>query len=210
MNSYLSKSARESIENSVFGDSHQALKPHRRTLTVMFTDIANFTAMSESLQSEMLITHLKVYIAILTSIIYQYNGEIDKFLGDGLLAYFEDARCALLASCEIQVMLNNFNHRQEEQLQPRFDTRIGLATGMVLQASLGFDERREITILGDRVNTAARLQASAPIGGILLDELTYCNAGKPEYSEMESYILKGKQQTEVTYMVEYELALKLL
>jgi adenylate cyclase len=210
MNQYITKAARESIEDAVFGDDSQLVQPSRKTLTVMFTDIANFTTISESLDPETLINSLTVYMAILTQIIHLRGGEVDKFLGDGLMAYFENSQEALLAANEIQLALKSFNQEQEATEQPRFDTRIGMATGSVVQAHFGFDGRREFTIMGDRVNTAARLQAHAPIGGILIDEASYESAGRPAYSSSASYTLKGKQQNEISYAFDEEIMLSLL
>jgi class 3 adenylate cyclase len=171
----------------------------------MFTDIANFTAILEVLEPETTVADLTLYTAILSQAVQRNQGHIDKFLGDGMLAFFDNASDAIRASCDIQYELESFNLNQEERGHPRFDTRIGLATGAILQAQLGFANRREFTIIGDRVNTAARLQGRAPIKGILMDAVTYEAAGEPEYSENEMYILKGKQQVEVAYSIEFSL-----
>jgi adenylate cyclase len=210
MNQYITKAARESIEDAVFGDDSQLVQPSRKTLTVMFTDIANFTTFSEALDPETLINSLTIYMSILTQIVHLRGGEVDKFLGDGMMAYFENAQEAFLAAIEIQIALKSFNQEQEDSGQSRFDTRIGMATGSVVQAHFGFDGRRELTIMGDRVNTAARLQGHAPLGGILVDAASYENAGNPSYSFSKTYTLKGKQQNEISYAFEADILLSLL
>jgi adenylate cyclase len=196
---FLSQSAWRSIEADL--GINQAAAPELRyeTATIMFTDVAAFTSISEALEPEQLMADLIVYMNTLSWVVHKHKGEIDKFLGDGLFAFFEDASEALEAATEIQQELFKFNDMQRQAKREVFLTRIGLATGRILQTTLGFGDRLEHTIIGDRVNTASRLQAKASIGGILMDEATFLAAGSPENTIQDAIELKGKAKLESTY-----------
>jgi class 3 adenylate cyclase len=83
-------------------------------------------------------------------------------------------------------------------------TRIGIATGKVLLALIGSTSRREYTLIGDRVNVAARLQELAPVGGIAIDEVTYQAASTPAYVASDTFVLKGKEKLERVYLLKLE------
>lgn len=196
---FLSQSAWRSIEADL--GINQAAAPELRyeTATIMFTDVAQFTSISENLEPEQLMADLIVYMNTLSWVVHKHRGEIDKFLGDGLFAFFENASDALDTAIEIQQELLKFNDMQQQAGREVFLTRIGLATGRILQTTLGFGDRLEHTIIGDRVNTAARLQAKAPIGGILMDNPTYLAAASPENTNEDAIELKGKAKLETTH-----------
>ncbi len=179
-------------------------------MTLMFTDIADFTAISEKVEPQLLIEDLTSYMELLTTIIHKHHGQVDKFLGDGLFAFFKEASDAKHAAFEIQNALTNFNYHQQEKGNNQFLTRIGLATGAILQAIFGFDERLEHTLIGDRVNTAARLQSEAPLGGVLMDELTYLAIGQPDVADKYEITLKGKSDIELAYAISPEAIGKFL
>jgi class 3 adenylate cyclase len=170
----------------------------------MFTDVADFTSISEIVDPKDLMADLIVYMNTLSWVVHKHGGEIDKFLGDGLFAFFADASQAFAAAKEIQLELAKFNDSQVKQEHKPFLTRIGLATGHILQTTLGFGDRLEHTIIGDRVNTAARLQSKAPVGGILIDKATYIAIGSPDTLIQDKVELKGKANLETAYAIQPE------
>lgn len=198
---FISKNTWLNIQAESKKDSDIGIVREYEIMTLMFTDIANFTSISEQTDPQLLIDDLTDYMKLLTSIIHKHNGQVDKFLGDGLFAFFVDAVDAKNASCEIQNELDKFNLMLQNLGHKVFLTRIGLATGPILQAILGFDERLEHTVIGDRVNTAARLQSEAPLGGILMDELTFLAIGQPDIAEECAITLKGKSNAELAYLI---------
>jgi adenylate cyclase len=198
---FLSDSAWQSIEADLGINQSVHQSANFESMTLMFTDVAQFTTISEGTDPELLMADLVIYMNVLSWVIHSHNGQIDKFLGDGIFAFFEDANDALNASIDIQRELLKFNAEQEEHEREMFLTRIGLATGRILQATLGFDDRLEHTIIGDRVNTAARLQGEAPVGGVLMDEPTYIAVGQPDISLQDSIELKGKANLEQIYAI---------
>lgn len=201
---YLSADAWDSIATSTSGTS----TPHRReTLTILMSDVQGFTSLSEEVDPDLLLADLSLYMNMLTRVVYEHEGEVDKFLGDGMLAFFRNTRQALQAAFQIQREIETFNQQQQVKRRNPMPTRVGLATGRVLLARIGSDERKEFTLIGDRVNVAARLQSAASIGGVLMDVATYDQAGCPQVAAVAaaaSINLKGKHAPEEVYAVSFE------
>jgi adenylate cyclase len=203
---YLSKRAWDSIVASAASEAPDAPRaPVRDTLTILISDIAAFVRLSEQRAPGPLFADLNLYMAALTQVVYRNQGEVDKYLGDGILAFFKDARCALLAAYQMQRRVSTFNERQSRGGAPPFGTRIGLATGPVLLASIGTSGRREFTIIGDSVNLAARLQAEAPVGGVLMDRATYEAAAQPSGAVAAVMTIRGKPDPVTMYAVRPEV-----
>ncbi|HSN96813.1 MAG TPA: response regulator, partial [Candidatus Nanopelagicales bacterium] len=154
---YLSDRAWESIARSASPDAPP--QPAREVLTILITDIAGFVRVSEQVEPGPLLADLSMYLATVTQAVHRLGGQVDKYLGDGVLSFFKDAGAAVQAAHEMQRDLAVFNARQREGQRPSFPTRLGLATGLVVLASIGSQGRREFTLIGDRVNVASRLQA---------------------------------------------------
>jgi|GEM_PF-6214683 len=198
---FVSQNTWQNIEADSDIDTLTKAPPKFETATVMFTDIADFTTISEAVSPAILIKQLADYMSLLSEIIHRHDGQIDKFLGDGLFAFFESAVNARLAAIEIQQKLFAFNEEQLAADNHALLTRIGLATGEILQVTLGFNDRLEHTLIGDRVNTAARLQSEAPSGGIVMDETTYRNVGEQDVASARELLLKGKTNPELSYIL---------
>lgn len=189
----------EAIE--ALNDREQQPAPRQQTLTVLFTDIEGFTALSETVPAAELLDSLNRYFDILATTVYGQQGDVDKFLGDGMLAFFEDPAAALQTALLIQKRINAFNDQQLVARQTPFITRISLVTGPCLLARIGSRDRQEITILGDTVNLASRLQALAPTGGIVLDEQTFAAAGQPPALHTTAKI-RGKNELQLIYEID--------
>ncbi|WP_437763133.1 response regulator [Sorangium sp. So ce281] len=202
---YLSDRAWESIEESV--SSNRPSPPAREVLTVLVSDIEEFVRLSESEEPGPLIADLSLYMATVAQIVYDHAGEVDKYVGDGMLAFFRGASDALAAAQRIQRSIAAFNEHQRSQGRPAFPTRLGLSTGPVLLAIIGSSGRREFTIIGDRVNTAFRIQAQARAGGLLMDEATFTAAGSPGEAMPALARIRGKQGEERLYAISPEAML---
>jgi class 3 adenylate cyclase len=146
---------------------------------------------------------------ILANAIYANNGEIDKFLGDGILGFFQMPHDAVQAAMDIQNQVRVFNKLRVNGLNIPLNTRIGLATGKILLARVGSQLRKEYTLIGDRVNVAARIQSIAPAGGLSMDETTYQTLGNIPGLIPDFISLKGKQKRELIYSVQPESIPKL-
>jgi len=180
-----------------------ALSPERRNLTILFSDIQSFTPLFERHDALKMTELLNRYFNLLATIIYEHHGDIDKFLGDGLMAFFSDPYEAVRAAAEMQRRLAYFNNQQTAHLDVQLNTRIGIASGECVVTRIGSASRREITIIGDAVNFASRLQAQSPVNGFSLDEATYRAIGSPAQWHGRETQIKGKGYQRM-YSAEFE------
>lgn len=156
-------------------------------LSVLFSDIAGFTAMSDHMEPAEVQRFLGEYLEEMTACIFRHGGAVDKFMGDGIMAFFgypetpgvdsvENARrsavCAVSASVDMQAALKRLNARWRSQGRQEIQIRIGVNTGHCVVGDMGSKTRREFTLLGRNVNLAQRLESNAPRGGVLLSART--------------------------------------
>ena len=137
----------------------------KREITIFFSDIKEFTSVSETLSVEKLISLLEEYFAVFSQTILSRNGTIDKYIGDGIMAFWgaphpvpDHADQACLAALYCQSHLKALNEKRTQDNLPPFFTRIGINTGTALVGNLGTIERMNYTAIGDAVNLASRLQ----------------------------------------------------
>ena len=151
----------------------------RRQLTVMFCDLADYTALSGALDPEELRRSIRGFQQLCAHIIESYGGYVAQFLGDGLLVYFgypvaheDEARRALGAALEIVAALEDGGCEISSASGRREAVRIGVHTGLVVTGEIGAGDRRERIALGQTPNIAARLQALAEPGQVLISKQT--------------------------------------
>jgi adenylate cyclase len=185
----------------------------RRQVTVFFSDIRGFTAFSERVSPEVVVDMLNVYLRHEANIVKAYQGDIDKFVGDELVAVFQGERMvqnAILCALEIQEkMAELVQERPEWQLA----VGIGINTGEVVMGAMGSDERMDYTILGDHVNLGARLCSSAGPGQVLVSENTYQHLTYLEgvkLTRLSPIEVKGKAQPVQIYEAVRETAEKVV
>jgi adenylate cyclase len=181
----------EPVVEQILARPDAALTAHRKRVTVMFSDLRGFSRISEQITPTELLQFLNGHFEATTEIIHQHGGTLLSFMGDGLLAVFgapleleqQEARSIAAA----REMVKNAARRQ-------LRIGVGLATGEAVLGDLGTTRRREYTVLGDVVNTAARLEKLTKEKGesILCDEETYrCGGFRGE--SLGHAILDGKQ-----------------
>ncbi len=150
------------------------LPGQRLTATMLFTDIKNFSTISESISPETLLDWLNEYLGAMAQEIQRHQGIINKFTGDGLLAVFgvpvprvapaevdRDAYHAVACALAMGDRLAELNQSWQQQGLPVIQMRVGISTGSVVVGSLGGKDRMEYGVIGDHVNTAARLESCA-------------------------------------------------
>ena len=137
----------------------------KKELTILFSDVRNFTTLTESADPTELIALLNEYLAAMTEIIFKYDGIVDKFIGDGILAYWgaftpgkSHALLAAQASLEMLERLAALNRRWEGEGRKTIAIGIGLNTGEVIFGNVGSGKKIEFTVIGDPVNLASRLE----------------------------------------------------
>lgn len=193
----------------------------RLTATLLFTDLKDFSTISESMPPEDLLEWLNEYLAHLTQIVQDHHGIINKFTGDGIMAAFgvpvmrttpeeiaADAKSAVACGLAMRERLMALNQDWQQRGLPVISMRVGIYTGPIVAGSLGGKDRLEYGLLGDTVNIASRLESCAKerqpnICRILIADETLVYI-KDEY-EVESWgqmTLKGKQQTVDVYHVD--------
>ncbi|MES2127122.1 MAG: adenylate/guanylate cyclase domain-containing protein [Pseudomonadota bacterium] len=165
------------------GQMDVELSTRRKQLTIFFSDIKDFTALTESLQPEALTAIINDYFTAMSAIALKHGGTIDKFIGDAILIFFgdpdtkgaaQDARACLAMAIEMQHAVGQLNVKwRQTGVELPFQIRIGINTGYCNVGNFGSTDRMDYTILGAEANLAARLQSVAAPGGIVVSYETY-------------------------------------
>ena len=178
---YLSPQIYQSIFSETEGDT--AAAHARKNLTIFFSDIEQFTDLSDTLEPERLANVINSYLSEMASIAIDCGGTIDKFIGDAILVFFGDPETAgdeedALKCVEMALRMRGRiaelqNYWRKQGVLRGLKVRIGITTGYCTVGNFGSEQRLDYTVLGSPVNLAARLQAMAPADGILIAESTY-------------------------------------
>jgi class 3 adenylate cyclase/tetratricopeptide (TPR) repeat protein len=157
-----------------------SLEGERKLVTVLFADVANYTSMSEKLDTEEVRQIMDGCFQILMGEIHRYEGTVTQFTGDGAMALFgapvaheDHALRACYGALAIQKGLESYAEKVKKDCGVEFKMRIGLNSGPVIVGSVGTDLKMDYTAIGDTVNLASRMQTMAQPGGILVAPDTY-------------------------------------
>ena len=148
-------------------------------LAILFADIVGFTPMSERMPPNRIAELLNEYFSAMTEILFKYEGTLDKYIGDAIMAIFgapnnmaDHPDRAVRTALDMLEELNELNlHRAEDE---RFAIRIGINTGRAVAGDIGSIKRMEYTVLGNTVNMASRIESMAcKAGQVVIGEATY-------------------------------------
>jgi adenylate cyclase len=171
-------------------------------LSVFNSDIRGFTQMSEGTPAEVIIEMLNEYFELMVETVFKYEGTLDKFMGDGIMAFWgapalhpdDPIRCVQCALDQMEA-LGRFNRRRIELNKPPLAIGIGIHTGPVVVGYVGSSKALSYTVIGDTANTSARLCSSALSGQIVVSENTLARlGGRFDIEEIEAKSLKGKER----------------
>ena len=182
-----------------------------KRVTILFSDVRNFTTMAEAMSPEEVVTFLNNYFSEMVEAVFEQQGILDKFIGDGMLAIFgsldgssDHPRRAVLAALRMKVRLAKLNGERSMVGQPPIAIGIGIHTDTVVVGNIGSHKRLEYTVIGDGVNTCARVEsANKELGTtILITEATW-EAVREDFEcrPMPLAHLKGKLHTPQLYEV---------
>jgi adenylate cyclase len=157
-----------------------ALGGQKKELTVLFSDIKDFTTHSAALSPAQIQHFLNEYFEAMVEVVFRYQGTVDKYIGDGLMVFFGDPepqpdhalRC-VRAAMEMQKKTAELREQWRQSGGFPISIRIGINTGEVVVGNMGSSRRLAYTVLGSAVNLAQRLETNAPAGGILISQRTY-------------------------------------
>lgn len=188
----------------------------RMDISVMFVDIRGFTTLSEKLEPEQVIQFLNEYLDVCTKAVFQYNGTLDKFIGDGVMAIFgapvaisNHAEAAVLAALEMKRQTAAMEARLMERLGFTVRFGVGIHCGPAIVGNIGSEALRlDYTAIGDTVNLAARLESNAKPGQILISKALRERIGEAfEVTCIGDIKVKGKELPVTVYEVVSETSM---
>jgi adenylate cyclase len=202
------------IYKSIFsGQKDVVVHTERKRLTIFFSDIKDFTATTERLQPEALTEMLNEYLTEMSNIALKHGGTVDKFIGDAILVFFgdpetkgpvEDAKACLRMAMDMQWRLGELKSKwRGEGTEEPFVVRMGINTGYCNVGNFGSADRLDYTIIGAEANLAARLQAIAEGGKIVISYETYALVQDiVDAKPMAPITMKGIRREVVPYAVD--------
>lgn len=208
---YLSPQIYESIFS---GKQNVEIKSYRKKITVFFSDIVNFTAISDKLESEELTALLNFYLNEMSQIALKHGATIDKYIGDAIMIFFgdpesfgieEDARRCVAMAVEMQQRMAELWGYWSKHfgLKKDLEIRVGINTGYCTVGNFGSEDRLDYTVVGAAVNLASRLESAAMPSGILVSEETYFQVKDYfSFDAPQQLELKGLERGVIAYEVD--------
>jgi len=201
------------IYRSIFsGQKDVAIHTERKKLTIFFSDVKDFTGITERLQPEQITQLLNTYFTEMSRIALAHGGTIDKFIGDAMLVFFgdpetkgdvDDAKSCLRMAIEMQHRIAGLNAEWRSiGIEDPFRVRMGINTGFCNVGNFGSNDRMDYTIIGAEANLAARLQSIAEPGDIVVSYETYALVRDIVVARaLAPIIMKGVSREVVPYAI---------
>lgn len=171
----------DEVANTILKSPHQQkLGGYENKITIMFSDLRNFTPLSESIPAETLVSLLNTYFSKMVPVIEKHQGIVDAFIGDAIMVIFgapyssgDDSLRAIACALEMQKMLKKLNRANSKINLPQLEMGIGINTGVAVVGNIGSKKRMQYSAIGSAVNLSSRIQDLSLGGQILVSESTY-------------------------------------
>jgi adenylate cyclase len=203
---YLSPSLVETIMTDMDWGS---LRAEKKNLTVLFSDVRGFTSFSEKYPPETVIATLNEHLNMMVSVIFKYQGTLDKFVGDCVMAFWgaplaqpNHAELAARAALEMIAGLEKLNEKWQSEGRPTLHIGVGVNTGEMLFGNIGSEQRMDFTVIGDSVNLGSRLESATKElhASIVISEATYREIQNlAEVRPLGEIHVKGKEKGITVY-----------
>jgi adenylate cyclase len=200
------------MEEILSAEDVAKLEGERRKITVLFSDIRHFTNLSEELPPEQVVSLLNEYFGAMLDVIFEYNGTLDKFLGDGIMVEFgaplddpDQEKHAVLAAIAMQKELKKLNTKWKSENKPTIEMGIGIHTGLAIVGNIGSERRLDYTAVGDTVNVASRLEQATKTlqKPILISETTHGALDITfKTTNLGSMSLPGRKEALIVYAID--------
>jgi len=210
MKAHLQRYVSPQIVSTIMEDTEGiSLNPSKRNISILFSDIRNFSATCEKLAPEEIVKYLNEYFTQMVKIIFEHHGTINKFVGDMIVAFFGAPSCsnekneikAIKSAIEMQQRLRRIDM---SWIKDNFHTGIGITTGDVVVGNIGSPQHMDYTAIGDVVNIADRLQSLAEGGEILVEQNVYESTKNVfKYKKFGNIAVKGKKTPIEIFSVLY-------
>lgn len=176
---YVSTATMDEVQDQLQGAAEA--KARVRELTVLYLDVVGFTSFSERNPAEVVATMLNELFGVCEVITRECHGDIDKFIGDAIMAVFIDANDAVAAGRKVLSAVLRLNETRRARGLEGIRIRVGINSGSVIQGEIGTSSRKDVTVIGDVVNTAARIESATEPMRMGISEATYARLRDPSH-----------------------------
>ncbi len=181
----------------------------KRVVTIMMSDLRGFTSITERMPAEAVVSMINLYLEVMTEIIFKYQGTIDEFIGDAILAIFgapalrdNDAQRGVACALEMQLAMEEVNRRNQEAGYPPVAMGIGINTGEIVVGNIGSSKRAKYGIVGRNVNLTSRIESYTVGGQIYISESTRLACGDTLRIDSELEVMpKGVMEPLMIYEI---------
>lgn len=180
------------------------LEGESKIMTVLFSDLQNFTGMSEQLNTKQLVRLLNEYLTVMSEILYEYQSTIDKYIGDAIMSFWgaplpqpDHATLAVRAALKMQDAMGSFSIDYSKRGWPKMKMGIGINTGRMSVGNMGSKYRLAYTVMGDAVNLASRLEGLTRVyrAPVIVGETTMRETSGIVYRELDTVQVRGKHKS---------------
>ncbi len=198
-----------SIEQTIIGHQEARQPSLRQEVTILLSDIIGFSVVSERFKAPQIVIMLNRYFSKMSEIIEKYDGVVDKYMGDTIMAYFahaeessDHAHRAVNCAVEMQIAMNEVNNDNEVDGLPSLFMGIGISTGIVTFGQMGSQVQNEYTLIGDGVNLATSVRSHSLRGQVLISDYTYQQVKDVvEIGDINEARIKGKNEMVKLYEI---------